>query len=115
LVPERDGIQDTALESYLAIAVVVSTGKHSEMCHFGLYEFLENSGYFSYIGIPIFYFSVKPKWGDRRVGASRKWGAMPPKPPLAPPLTQEKCKRANKVLYLPFYQNEFYVQTIQLQ
>jgi len=29
--------------------------------------------------------------------------------------TPEQCKRANKILYLPFYQNEFHVQTIQLQ
>jgi len=29
LVPERDGIKNTALESYQATADVVSTGKHS--------------------------------------------------------------------------------------
>jgi len=78
LVPERGGIQDTALESYYVIAVVVSTGKHSEMCHFGLCEFLENSGYFSYIGIPIFYFSVKPKWGGGKGGTKPQMGGMAP-------------------------------------
>ena len=61
-------MQDTALESYSAIAVVVSTGKHSEMCHFGLCEFLENSGYFSYIGIPIFYFRETQMGGKPQMG-----------------------------------------------
>jgi len=45
LVPERDGIKNTALESYQATADVVSTGITVKYAALDFLEFLENSGY----------------------------------------------------------------------
>jgi len=49
LVPELDGIKDTALESSQAIADVVSTGKQLNVPLWTVWV-LENSGYYSYMG-----------------------------------------------------------------
>ena len=88
MVPEQDGIKDTALESYHAIADVVwleSTVKYAAL------DCVSSLKIVAVIVIceinPYFLFSVEPKWGQRE-GGKPQMGGMPP-PPIGAPCRQK--------------------------
>jgi len=59
----------------------VSTGSTVKLCRFGLCEFLENNGCYSFRKNPYFLFSVEQKLGQR-VGQAKNGGGHP-RPSLA--------------------------------